>query len=61
MFHGTVDPIRKYARFLGCLGLRVVALAGTSRAEYYITEGSVSSCSKSSDIDPLRSEPYFVF
>ena len=53
MFHGPVEPVRKYARFLGYLGLRVVALAETCRAEDYSTEGSVSSHSKSSNVDPL--------
>ena len=55
MLHGPVDPIHKYARFLGYLGLRVVALSKTRSAEDYSTEGSVSSFSKSSDVYPLRS------
>ena len=33
MFHGPVEPVRKYARFLGYLSLRVVALAEKRRAE----------------------------
>ena len=43
MLNGTVEPVCKYVRFLGYLGLRVVALAETRREEDYITEGSVSS------------------
>ena len=46
MFHGPVEPVRKYASFLGYLSLRVVALAETSRAEDESTEGLVSSRSK---------------
>ena len=34
MLHGPVEPVHKYARLLGYLGLRVVALAETSSAEY---------------------------
>ena len=34
MFHGPVEPVHKYARFLGYLGLIVAALAETRRAEY---------------------------
>ena len=33
MFHGPVEHVRKYARFLGYLGLRVVELAETRRTE----------------------------
>ena len=45
MLHGPVDTVRKYARFLGYLGLRVVALAKTRGSEDSSTEGSVSSFS----------------
>ena len=33
MLHGPFEFVRKYARFLGYLGLRVVTLAETRRAE----------------------------
>ena len=33
MLHGPVDPVRKYERFLGYLGLRVVAIDETHRTE----------------------------
>ena len=33
MFHGPVEPVRKYARLLGYLGSRVAELAETRRAE----------------------------
>ena len=33
MFYGTVDPVRKYARLLGYLGLRVAELAEMRRGE----------------------------
>ena len=54
MLHVTVEPVRKYAILLGYLGLRVVALDETCRAEYYSIEGLACSCSKSSDIDTIR-------
>ena len=34
MLHGPVEPVFKYATLMGYLGLRVVALAETRRAEY---------------------------
>ena len=46
MFHGRVDAVHKYARFLGYLGLRVVALTETRREEDCSTEGLGSSRSK---------------
>ena len=61
MLHVPVKPICKYARFLGYLGLRVVAVAKTRRAEDYITEGLVISRSKSYDVNPLRCKPYLAF
>ena len=33
MLHGPVEPVCKYARFMGYLGSRVVALDETRRAE----------------------------
>ena len=34
MLYGPVEPVRKYSRFLGYLGLRMMALSETRRAEY---------------------------
>ena len=33
MLHGPVEPVCEYAKFLGYLGLRAVALSETRRAE----------------------------
>ena len=60
MFHGLVESVCKYGRSLGYLGLRVVALAETRRAEDQITEGLVSSFFKSSYVDTLWSEPFLA-
>ena len=56
MLYGLVEHVCKYSRFLGYLGLIVVALDETRRAEDYSTEGLMSSRSKSSGVDPFSSK-----
>ena len=61
MLHVMVEPVCKYASFLGYPGLIVVALYEICRAEYYSTKGLVGSCSNSSDVDPNISKAYLAF